>query len=373
MPQQPQEPPGAILIVDDSATARSLMEKAVQVFSTIEVVKAATAEEGLAVLRGRDDIHLLMLDHQLDSMTGLDFLVRMAELPHCRDIPVLVVTALEHDDTLVSAYLDAGAAEFMPKRYRPPIFRARVSALLRQHADLRRRRAAEKSLAVEHRRQQDLLRNTLPERVVREVMATGSFRPSVVSHAGILFADVCGFTRYTREHTPAKVVVGLNRLVRRFEGISDAMGLEKIKTIGDAYMAAIGVLEPMDGIEERMLDAALEMIRQTAELDIGWEIKVGLAFGPTVAGIIGTRRMQFDVWGGTVNLAARMCASAQPSQICLPAESWRALGRSGATLRKVVLKGVGECEVAFLDAAAHGMDGAIITKIERSKENVRLD
>lgn len=342
---------GAVLIVDDSATARALIERALRVFMDVEVVKVAEAEVGLEVLRRRDDIHLVMLDHQLDTMTGLDFLAHMAEISRCGDIPVLVVTALEHDDDLISAYLDAGAAEFMPKRYRPPLFRARVTSLLRQHADLRRRRVAESKLAREHERQQQLLCNTLPPRVAREVLETGTFRPSVIDHAGILFADVCGFTRYTRENSPAKVVVGLNRLVRRFEAISESMGLEKIKTIGDAYMAAIGVLEPADRIEERMVAAAQEMIRQARDLGIGWEVRVGLAFGPAVGGIIGGRRMQFDVWGETVNLAARLCASAEPSQICLTGACCCALGGDYARvpMRKVVLKGVGECEVAFMD------------------------
>lgn len=350
----PAQIPGAILIVDDSMTARSLIERAIQQFFTHDVIKAASAEAGLAVLCDRTDVHLLMLDHHLGDVTGLDFIARMRAIPHCADIPVLVVTAQEHDDTLVSAYLDAGAADFMPKRYRPPIFRARVSALLRQHANLRQRRAAEEDLGRQHERQLQLLRNTLPEKVVHEVMSNGTFRPSVVDHAGILFADVCGFTHFTRENTPARVVVSLNRLIRRFEAISDALGLEKIKTIGDAYMAAIGVLEPVEQIEERLIEAALEMIRQTRELDIGWEIKAGIAVGPTVTGIIGVKRMQLDVWGGTVNLAARLCSSAMPSGLCLPAETWEPLKPRypDAIVRRLVLKGVGECNVAFLNGVS---------------------
>lgn len=342
--------PGAILIVDDSATARAVMEKAIQLFSTKDVIKAATAEDGLAALRQRDDIHLVMLDHHLGDTTGLDFLAHMKAIDHYVDIPVLVVTAQEHDDSLVSAYLDAGAADFMPKRYRPPIFRARVGALLRQNVTLRQRRSVEENLSRQHDRQLQLLRNTLPEKVVSEVMSTGTFRPSVVDHAGILFADVCGFTRFTRENTPAKVVVSLNRLIRRFENISDSLGLEKIKTIGDAYMAAIGVLEPVARVEERLVEAALEMIRQTRELDIGWEIKVGLAVGPTVAGIIGSKRMQLDVWGGTVNLAARLCSTAQPSGLCLPAAMWEGLKphHPDGVVRRLALKGVGDCDVAFI-------------------------
>ena len=204
---------------------------------------------------------------------------------------------------------------------------------------------------MEHEKQQQLLRNTLPEKVVRDMMNTGTFRPSVVEHAGILFADVCGFTQYTRNNTPTKMVVTLNRLIRRFEAISDAGGLEKIKTIGDAYMAAIGVLDPVGNVEERLVKAAVEMIRQTRELGVGWEIKVGVAFGPTVAGIIGNTRMQFDVWGDTVNMAARLCSSATPSGLCLPAAAWTALQEQypGATLRTIPLKGLGDCEVASLN------------------------
>ena len=342
---------GVILIVDDSSTARSLMEKAVRQFFDHHIIMTDSATSGLEVLRGRTDIHLILLDHYLGDMTGLEFLGIMAGMPHCVDIPVLVVTAMEHDDKMVSTYLDAGASDFMPKRYRPPIFRARVSALLRQHLNLRERRVAEEILRVEHEKQQQLLRNTLPEKVVRDMMNTGTFRPSVVEHAGILFADVCGFTQYTRNNTPTKMVVTLNRLIRRFEAISDAGGLEKIKTIGDAYMAAIGVLDPVGNVEERLVKAAVEMIRQTRELGVGWEIKVGVAFGPTVAGIIGNTRMQFDVWGDTVNMAARLCSSATPSGLCLPAAAWTALQEQypGATLRTIPLKGLGDCEVASLN------------------------
>jgi class 3 adenylate cyclase len=92
------------------------------------------------------------------------------------------------------------------------------------------------------------------------------------------------------------------------------------------------------------------MIRQTHELEIGWEVRIGVAFGPTVAGIIGGKRMQFDVWGDTVNTAARLCSSAQPSGLCLPAKALAHLDdRFGsAEIRRVHLKGLGEYEVAFL-------------------------
>ncbi|MBR9970389.1 adenylate/guanylate cyclase domain-containing protein [Magnetospirillum sulfuroxidans] len=342
-------PSGAILIVDDSRTAQAVMEKAIRLFSTIEVITADTGTAGLEMLADKS-ISLILLDHHLPDMTGLDFMASFIRVPDYRDIPVLVVTAQEHDDSLVSAYLNAGAADFMPKRYRPPIFRARITGLLAQNANMRQRRAVEETLCAEHEKQRTLLRNTLPEKVVDEFMANGTFRPSVIDHAGVLFADVCGFTNFTRNNTPTKVVVNLNRLIRRFEAISETFGLEKIKTIGDAYMAACGVLEKVPNVEDRLIAAALEMIRQTRELEIGWEVRIGVAFGPTVAGIIGGKRMQFDVWGDTVNTAARLCSSAQPSGLCLPAKALAHLGdRFGsAEIRRLPLKGLGEYEVAFL-------------------------
>ena len=141
----------------------------------------------------------------------------------------------------------------------------------------------------------------------------------------------------------------LNEIFSSFDALTERYGLEKIKTIGDAYMAATGILDETYSLDAT-LEATFDMIRETRELDVGWEIKVGIATGPLVAGIIGSMRLQFDIWGNTVNMAARMCDASGPGIVAIPANQLSGLTSPPPiydTVKKQ-LKGIGEIEVALL-------------------------
>jgi len=178
--------------------------------------------------------------------------------------------------------------------------------------------------------------------------------------ATVLFADLTGFTTLAARLGPQKIVAMLDDLFSAFDDLAARHGLEKIKTIGDAYMAVAGVPVARPGHAQAVADMALAMLEAAAEVGArhGETLKlhVGIASGPVMAGIIGRTRFSYDVWGDTVNLAARLEAWGRPGTIVASAGVEEILRRSHAfePLGKAELKGIGEVGMFRLVAAKEG-------------------
>jgi class 3 adenylate cyclase len=141
-----------------------------------------------------------------------------------------------------------------------------------------------------------------------------------------LFADLVGFTSFSARLAPSELVRRLNTLFTEFDRLTERYAVEKIKTIGDAYMVAAGVPEPIENGAEALTDLALDMLDACQRLGDGLEIRVGVHSGPAVAGVIGTRKFSYDLWGDTVNTAARMELHGVPGKIQISDDTRRRLG-----------------------------------------------
>jgi class 3 adenylate cyclase len=166
------------------------------------------------------------------------------------------------------------------------------------------------ALREEQARSESLLRNILPGPIADRLKAASRTIADHVDAASILFADVVDFTPLSHRLPPAEVVGILDRLFSRFDELVERHGLEKIKTIGDCYMAAAGVPEPLPDHARRTALLALDMREVVAtsadDGDPRLELRIGINSGPVVAGVIGTKRFLYDLWGDAVNTASRM-------------------------------------------------------------------
>lgn len=167
-----------------------------------------------------------------------------------------------------------------------------------------------------------LLRNVLPDKIVERLkQEPDTLIADNFENASILFSDISGFVPLARSLGAAQVVDLLNTIVREFDMLAAKHGVEKIKTIGDAYMAAAGIPEPVADHTERVARLGLDMLtfikhmRQKTGLDLS--IRVGIASGPVMAGVIGTQKFSYDVWGDTVNLASRLESNSSPGRILI--------------------------------------------------------
>ena len=211
-------------------------------------------------------------------------------------------------------------------------------ALLR-YTDVRRRRAEARS--------QELLTNAIPPSIAARLQHGEDRIAESYRNTTILFADLAGFTPWARRTDPTRVVSFLDELFTRFDELAAEHGVEKIKTIGDAYMAVAGAPEPRADHAKAAVQLAEVMLGALAEarrhLDAPLELRIGLASGPVVGGVIGQQRILFDLWGDTVNTASRMQSSGVPGRIHV-AQSTRDLLRDECAFEErepVEVKGLG--------------------------------
>lgn len=206
-----------------------------------------------------------------------------------------------------------------------------VFALLR-YIDLRRRAA--------EARVDQLLNNAIPRSIATRLKRGEHRIAEAYPETTVLFADIVGFTAWTQRTSPERVVSLLDELFTRFDELAERHGVEKIKTIGDNSMAVAGAPEGKLDHAQAAVGLARDMQLATAEWcathDLPLGLRVGLASGPVVAGVIGTKRILFDLWGDTVNVAARMEASSEPGRIQLAQSTMERLADSAPFERRDV-------------------------------------
>jgi class 3 adenylate cyclase/sensor domain CHASE-containing protein len=184
-------------------------------------------------------------------------------------------------------------------------------------------------LAEEQQKAEQLLLNILPATIAGELMQTQSSIPQHFDEVTILFADIVGFTSLSHHLSPIKLVNLLNQIFSAFDSLAEQLGLEKIKTIGDAYMVAAGLPTPRGDHAEAIAEMALAMQQVTASFQSvsgePLQIRIGINTGVVVAGVIGTKKFIYDLWGDAVNVASRMESSSDPGQIQVTAATYHRL------------------------------------------------
>jgi class 3 adenylate cyclase len=184
-------------------------------------------------------------------------------------------------------------------------------------------------LSREREAAEELLLNILPESIVERLKRDQSAIADGFRDATVLFLDIVGFTPLSAKMAPGRLVEMLNEIFSRFDALTDKYGLEKIKTIGDAYMVVGGVPTPRKDHLEAVANLALEMRDTAASFQTPTgdpiQIRIGVNSGPVVAGVIGTKRFSYDLWGDTVNTAARMESLAEPGTVLVTERAYERL------------------------------------------------
>jgi adenylate cyclase len=210
------------------------------------------------------------------------------------------------------------------------------------------------ALRSEQERAENLLLNILPRSIAERLKAEPRTIADHFGAASILFADVVDFTPHSEHLPPAEVVGVLDELFSHFDDLAERYGLEKIKTIGDAYMVAAGVPSPRPDHARAVALMALDMLDGMrpggAVGNLGLELRVGINSGPVVAGVIGRKRFLYDLWGDTVNTASRMESQGTAGRIQIARATWELLKDDFVCEPRgtVAVKGKGEMETWYL-------------------------
>jgi adenylate cyclase len=205
-------------------------------------------------------------------------------------------------------------------------------------------------LETERARSQSLLLNVLPQPIIDRLNAGEQLIADRYDDVAVVFSDFVGFTEISTRLPVADLVSALNALFSAFDASCAALGVEKIKTIGDAYMAAAGLPGSADDHLRAAADLALAMRAAVRKAGEPWQIRIGLHAGPVVAGVIGTSKFVYDLWGDAVNVASRLETTAPPDTIQVSENVATAL-REAFQLEPhepIELKGKGSTNVYFL-------------------------
>jgi len=307
-------PAGRLIVVDDNLDQLHILNTLLSDYG-YNVRPFSKGLEAFATAEA-DPPDLFLLDITMPQIDGIALCRKLKAHPRLSGVPVIFISGLTEANMVVTG-LEAGGVDYITKPFRVLEVHARVKTHL--------------ALVAERRKVEELLRNTLPNRVIQELKDSGHATPEFFPDLNIFFSDFVNFTRLTSESTPPFLISELNRLFTSFDEIMARHGCERIKTVGDAYLAVGGNFTSGRETAVRLVRAAVEiqnyLARCNQEVKISgkgrpWQARIGVHTGTAVGAVVGTTKYLYDLFGDGVNMAARIQGIAKPMGITLSATTW---------------------------------------------------
>lgn len=308
-PKQSTSNRGLVLVVDDEEQNRSLLRDPLEARG-YEIMEADNGLKSLQIIAERPP-DVILLDVMMPHMDGFQVCRRVKVELKMAHIPILMVTALsERRERLMG--IEAGANDFLNK----PVD---IQDLILRVGNAVQAKYLYDQLQAEREKSDKLLLSILPQPVALRMKSGETNIADSYSDVTVLVADVVGFSSLSAHISPEQIVLLLNEIFSAFDLLVEKQGLERIKTIGDAYMVAGGLSFPRPDHAQASAQLALnlqaEVERLNQEYDTSVRLRIGICTGPVVAGVIGRRRFAYDLWGETVTLACRLESTGQPGRI----------------------------------------------------------
>ena len=312
----PSQEQASLLVVDDKESNRDFLSRRL-IKQGFEVEVAKDGKQALSML-SKQHFDLVLLDIIMPELNGYQVLQQLKASDYLKDIPVIMISALDEIDSVVKC-LEMGAEDYLQKPFNQIILSTKINASLERKWLRAREQAHHESLHREQQRTESLLLNILPSSIAERLKNGESSIVDSFDDVTVLFADIVQFTELSANMAPEKLVEKLNAIFLAFDHLTESHGLEKIKTIGDAYMLVGGMPTPSSDHVHAVASMALQMqqtIAQMNRVDGGnIQLRIGIHTGPVVAGVIGKHKFSYDLWGDAVILASRMESQSLPGHI----------------------------------------------------------
>lgn len=304
-----------VLVVDDSRTLRMLLIRELNAIGIVKITEAVNGQDAMDKIHAQQ-FDLMLVDMEMPELDGLEVLKLVKADALLRYLPVIVISGADQFEKTVEC-IQVGAEDYLPKPFNPVLLRARVFSSLEKKRlrDIDQGRIVElqkekELLNLEQMKTDKLMLNILPKPIADRLKRGESNIAGNYPEVTVLFSDLVGFTKMSSQKSAGDLVKLLNDLFSRFDRRAESLGLEKIKTIGDAYMAVGGLPIPRSDHADICAEMALGMFDDLTEFnqqyDADLAMRIGLNTGPVVAGVIGFTKFSYDLWGNTVNTASRM-------------------------------------------------------------------
>lgn len=332
-----------VWIIEDDKLLSEILKKSLtnQGFHCVCFLSGKQALDYIDNLNGQEESAIMLLDYLLGDMTAMEFL----ESAHQRKIanPFVIMTGCG-DEKIAVQMMKSGAMDYIVKE---KMFIGQVVKVIKQvdekleiNRKLAESRAAlrksaeklkklnqkisqqNKTIEAEKARTESLLLNIIPGKVAKELMESGTTIPKHYDQVSIIFADVVGFSDMARKTPPIELVKRLDQYFYIIDEIVEALGIEKIKTIGDCYMCAAGIPEehPMNAVLAvlaalKIQHTVINMYQNRRPGAPAFRLRLGIHTGEVVAGVVGKNKFAYDIWGDDVNTASRIVDSGEKDKI----------------------------------------------------------
>jgi class 3 adenylate cyclase len=354
-----------ILIVDDKADNIRLLSSML-LDQGYTVRKALNGNMALTAVRTLLP-DLILLDINMPQMDGYTLCQTLKQDAQTQKVPVIFLSALDDTIDKVRAF-QVGGIDYITKPFQIEEVLARIENQLTLHRqrqeliaqkakleqEIQERKRAEAELEWQRQRAEELLLNIFPKTVADQLKSGQQTIASSFDSVTVLFADLVGFTALAASIAPTELVQLLSQVFSRFDGLVESHQLEKIKTIGDAYMVVGGAPLPREDHAQTIANFALDIQRVIAEFQTSLgnplQLRIGINSGPVVAGVIGVKKFSYDLWGDTVNVASRMESQGEPGRIQVTETTYQLLRQDYCfeTRGTIALKGRGELKTYWL-------------------------
>lgn len=369
-----------VLYVDDEENNLNSFRAALR--RNYNIYTALSGEEGIEIL-SKTDIHVIVTDQRMPHMTGVQFL---QHIPDGQDNIKIILTGFSDMESIIEAINTGKVYRYITKPWdkdelKITIDNAIETVMLRrdnkhliqelqEHNEQLEEKVRLRTQEIEKQKQiieaakiqsDALLLNILPAEIADELKQFGKSYARKHEQVSVVFADIKGFTSIAEKLTPVKLVTQLDEVFGAFDNIIAKYGMEKIKTIGDAYMCASGL--PLADNENaiKSVKAALDMQQFIKEFGAGnkiqnlpvFEIRIGIHTGPLVAGVVGLKKFAYDIWGDAVNLASQMEQHSEAGKVNISGETYSLIKDSFNCIYrgKIEAKSKGQVDMYFVESA----------------------
>ncbi|HEV8510837.1 MAG TPA: adenylate/guanylate cyclase domain-containing protein [Gemmatimonadales bacterium] len=355
-----------ILIVDDLPANVLLLERVLG-GAGYETVTSTLDPRAVHELHAKNSYDLIVLDLQMPGMDGFEVMEGLKDTEKDGYLPVLVVTA-QPDHKLRA--LRAGAKDFISKPFDVAEVLTRVHNMLEVrllHVEIRRKNAELKTLfdqvVAERKLSERLALHVPPDSIAARLQARPDVTADSFADVTVVIADIVGFAELTPAVSPGQLALLVDEIFTGFDGLAKARGLKKIKTLGNSYMAAAGLPVAAGDHATRAVHLSLDMVEALERFNErrghSLQVRIGIASGAVVAGVIGKRRYLYDVWGDAVTIASRMESHGVAGRVQVSESTRRLLGEPFLLEERGALEveGKGEMKTWFVGWRKNKIEG----------------
>ena len=307
-----------ILIVDDTLTIVEYIKNVLSIVDPFFLFITARNGKDAYRLAIKEKPDIIIMDRELPEMDGIDTLIRLKRINETKNIPVIIITSNTLPDQ-IQPIIDNKAFSILKKPINKQELTIKVNNALNLSSALKELKIRKQQLYIEKQKAVTILNALLPSKIIHDIKKTGYSMPKRYHNVVVIFIDLVNFTKKTTTMSPHRLIKELNELYSAYDEIICRYNSSRIKTVGDAYIATCGL--PTEN-ENAIFDAAKialdvrnYIINRNMSNPVKWEIRIGMYYGDVIGSLVSTSNFTFDIFGNTVNMAARYQSICDPMQI----------------------------------------------------------